>query len=269
MKKNILDKYEIQQGSQPIFKSGNNIGCLLIHGFTSSPDQMSFLANSLYKLGYTVYAPRITHHGSHDLDLNRTKSWDWYLSVLDAWYVLSQQCQYIIPIGFSMGGALALTLAAKRPVLAVVSISAPYSTIKPWWWHFRHIMQYIIQYVPVTDEPWNDQNAKRTRILYEKNNFQGLLAGMEGLNEFSSLLNKIIAPTLLLHGNNDKIVPTECMHSIFDLLRTKNKHKIEIETINHHLVQDSIKNDVFNCISSFIQKQVKAIQQENKYIINR
>ena len=51
------------------FKGTNNIGCLLIHGFTSTPAVMYPLAQVLKKEGYTVKAVLLSGHGTKPEDL--------------------------------------------------------------------------------------------------------------------------------------------------------------------------------------------------------
>ena len=61
--------------------------------------------------GARVVAPRLPGHGTHWRDLARTRWWDWYGAVEDAYHELSGQCGTVYVAGLSMGGALALRLA--------------------------------------------------------------------------------------------------------------------------------------------------------------
>lgn len=249
-------KYDMMPGAEAIYKPGNEVGCLLVHGFAATPKEMMYLASYLSKLGYTVYAPRITHHGTHVADLDRTRPWDWYFSIEDAWQVLSNQCEYVIPIGFSMGGVLALSLAAKKQVDAVVSISAPYLLELPWWWHFREILKIFKKSIPVADELWDDDFAKNNRVCYPDNPLAGFLEGVKGLIDYPEFLPKVQVPALLMHGKNDAVVPMQCIDKIYKKLGSSQKNKIIIEGLNHHLICDTIRETVFPHISTFISQQV-------------
>ena len=112
-------------GAEPFFYTGTPVGCLLLHGFTATPNEVRPLGEALAAEGYTVLGPRLTHHGSDPGDMTRSRWHDWYLSALDGWHILRDTCAQIVPIGISMGGATALLLAARQPVTAVVSMSAP------------------------------------------------------------------------------------------------------------------------------------------------
>ncbi len=65
------------------------------------------LGEHLATQGYTVFGPRLTHHGTAPAELNRSRWWDWYFSALDGWHILNALCKKIAAVGLSMGGAMA------------------------------------------------------------------------------------------------------------------------------------------------------------------
>ena len=46
-----------------------SIGVLLVHGLMAAPEEVRELADFLFSLGYSVYAPRMAGHGTSAEDL--------------------------------------------------------------------------------------------------------------------------------------------------------------------------------------------------------
>lgn len=91
------------------------IGVLLSHGFTGSPFSMRPWAEFLAKEGYAVDVPRLPGHGTSWQDMNTTTWQDWYAEVSRSLDKLLAENDQVVVAGLSMGGALALRLAADRP----------------------------------------------------------------------------------------------------------------------------------------------------------
>src|SRR4051794_28634285 len=84
------------------------------------------MAEWLGEQGLTVTAPRLPGHGTHWEDLARTTWTDWEAEALGALDDLSPRCGAVCVVGVSMGGAMALHLAATHPdqVASVAVINA-------------------------------------------------------------------------------------------------------------------------------------------------
>ena len=67
---------------------GGKTGFLLLHGFTSMPEEVRPLAEHLAGRGHTVLAQRLAGHGSHPDDLKWVSWSDWLLDVEDVYRVL-------------------------------------------------------------------------------------------------------------------------------------------------------------------------------------
>ena len=101
--------------ARPELTGGRRIGVLLSHGFTGSPYSMRPWAEFLHEHGYAVEVPRLPGHGTTWQDMNTTRWEDWYAEVTAAFARLRATCDQVFVCGLSMGGGLALRLAADRP----------------------------------------------------------------------------------------------------------------------------------------------------------
>jgi carboxylesterase len=111
----VKEGFRLLPGAEPFQRDGGPLGALLIHGFTGSPASTRPMAEWLADQGLTVIAPRLPGHGTHWEDLARTSWTDWASEAAGALGDLSSRCADVCVVGVSMGGALALHLAATRP----------------------------------------------------------------------------------------------------------------------------------------------------------
>ena len=99
---------------EPDENSGRRVGILLSHGFTGSPASMVPWGRHLAGLGFGVAVPRLPGHGTTWQEMNRTGWHDWYDELNRAFEKLKSEHDDVVVGGMSMGGGLALKLAADR-----------------------------------------------------------------------------------------------------------------------------------------------------------
>ncbi|RYG65174.1 esterase, partial [bacterium] len=64
--------------ADPFDLVGNDdIGVVLVHGFTGTPYEVRYLGDRLVEAGYTVRGLRLPGHGTSIADLDRTRWEDW------------------------------------------------------------------------------------------------------------------------------------------------------------------------------------------------
>lgn len=109
--------------SSPFTGGGPRIGVVLSHGFTGSPHGLRTWAQAFAAAGFAVRMPLLPGHGTTWQELARTTWQQWHTALDDAYLQLDPQCDYVFAAGLSMGGALALRIAATRPVAGVVLVN--------------------------------------------------------------------------------------------------------------------------------------------------
>ncbi|MCG6566148.1 carboxylesterase [Tessaracoccus sp. ZS01] len=117
----MTTSYSVRDEARPFRGGHGDIGVVMCHGFTGTVGSLRPWAEGLAEPdgdwpGVRVLAPRLPGHGTHWRDLARTRWWDWYNAVEDAYFDLAATCSTVFVAGLSMGGALALQLAAAHPV---------------------------------------------------------------------------------------------------------------------------------------------------------
>jgi carboxylesterase len=129
------------------FKVGKGrTGFLLIHGLGGTPVELKFVAKGLARRGFLVHCCQLAGHCGSEADLVATTWHDWYASVVTAFDELRAQCDTVVVGGLSMGGVLALHLAAQRPVdVDGLVLYAPTLWYDGWstpW--YRFILQFAL-----------------------------------------------------------------------------------------------------------------------------
>jgi carboxylesterase len=103
------------EAATPYAHDGGDVGVLLCHGLTGTPQSLRPWAEHLAAAGYTVRLPLLPGHGTRWQDANRTTFADWLATVTASLAELSGRCRSVVVAGLSMGGTLTLRLAQLHP----------------------------------------------------------------------------------------------------------------------------------------------------------
>ena len=88
---------------------------LLLHGFPGTPAELRPVAEFLLGQGFEVRAPLLPGFGAGMGSLGHTRWRDWVGAAQTAWDDLSGGADETLLLGFSMGGAVAVNVAARTP----------------------------------------------------------------------------------------------------------------------------------------------------------
>ena len=104
----------------------HSVGCLVLHGLTSSLATVSNLLPYLEARGIPHAMPTLRGHGTRPEDLRGVTWHHWYEDAERALDELLDRCERAVVMGLSMGGVVALHLAAQRPerLAGVVTVAA-------------------------------------------------------------------------------------------------------------------------------------------------
>lgn len=121
----LLGTYEESKGKIFNSKAKVNHAVLLLHGFTTSPQQLSNLIDLLEKEKITFYAPTILGFGLNSTQLLKEVRYeDWFRQALESFDLLQNFAEEVSVVGHSMGGVLATFVAEQRKVKHLI-LSSP------------------------------------------------------------------------------------------------------------------------------------------------
>lgn len=111
------------EAHRPFWLEGGDVAALLIHGFPGTPAEMRPLGEALHAAGWTAQGLLLPGFGADIETLPQRTYSDWIESVCAATRALRQRYRSVVVIGFSMGGAVALSAAARVEPDALVLLN--------------------------------------------------------------------------------------------------------------------------------------------------
>jgi carboxylesterase len=96
-------------------QDSDRLGVMLVHGFTGTPADMRPLAELLHQRGADCHVPMQRGMATDITSLPTTTATVWRASMLEAWREHTSRYRRTVLVGYSMGGASAILMAAETP----------------------------------------------------------------------------------------------------------------------------------------------------------
>ncbi|HWO96447.1 MAG TPA: alpha/beta fold hydrolase [Bacillus sp. (in: firmicutes)] len=250
-----MKKYKVIPGAEPFYWDGNEIGILISHGFMGTPQSVHFLGETLAELGYTVYAPRLKGHGTHEKDLENCRYEEWFDSLEEGYEWLQLRCTEIFVIGQSMGGTLTLHLAHKYPeIKGIMLINTALSVPGFDYLEGQTEPRFV-------DEPAPDIKEKGVHeITYDKAPLKAIHQLQALMKRTPALLPSITVPALCFKSVEDHVVPAENTDYILEHIGSAKKEMVVLFNSYHVASMDYEKEFIVKRCGQFIQQHTpKAI----------
>ena len=242
--------------AEPFFFRGGKVACLLLHGFTASPQEMRGLGEYLHREhGFTVLGVRLAGHATTPNDMRHMHWEDWVASAEDGWHLLrAGGWEDVVVVGLSMGGAIALLLASYLPVSGVVAMATPYTL--PVHLPERALWLWSIfkPFIPKTNGEVYDPKGFEGRVSYPVYPVRSVAELAEMLDVMRPALPKVSVPALLIHSRNDRFVPPQNSERIFAALGSADKRLELVERSTHVVTQDAERHRVFRLTADFVEE---------------
>ena len=246
----------IMPGAEPFFWPGGEHGVLLVHGFTGIPTELVFLGKYLHERGFTVLAVRLAGHGTSVADLVQTTGEDWLDSVRDGYALLSGCVKKISVVGHSMGGALALVLAAEKNFHRIVTLAAPI---------FIHQDTGIAGLPPRDTIAGQSVPKKRRRLkdvppvvnkTYRQIPLSSVYELLDIIEREKQCLPKVTAPLFVIHSHGDHTADPAGAAYIYEHAGSAVKEILWLDDVGHllPLAEQSQRERIFARTAEFLQR---------------
>jgi carboxylesterase len=195
----------LMPGAEPYRHDGGEIGVLLCHGFTGTPQSLRPWAEYLAERGLTVSLPLLPGHGTRWQDMQATGWQDWYATVDRELGELSARCSQVFVCGLSMGGTLALWLAARHGaeisglVLVNPSVKADSIQLKA-----VPVLRHLVPSVAGIASDIALDGGKE--IGYDRTPLHAVYSYSKFWPMVRAALPRVTQPLLLLHSRVDHVV---------------------------------------------------------------
>jgi carboxylesterase len=241
-------------GGEPFYFPGGPTGCLLVHGFTASPQEMRGLGEHLAGRGHTVLGIRLFAHAASLEDMLRARWGDWYASVEDGYAHLRGPCDRVVVMGMSLGGVLSLLLAAAYPVAGVVAMSTPFAPPTDLRIRLPLLLAPLVRFFPKGPPDWRDPQAQASRVAYPAYPLRTVGETFKAMAALRQALPTVTSPTLLIHSTEDVFVPPENSRRIAAGLTSAQVETLFIENSSHVITLDLAREHVFEAASGFVSR---------------
>jgi carboxylesterase len=221
------------------------IGCLIIHGFGGSLEEVAPLASHLEAEGYTVICPVLKGHTGNRIDLRRISYQDWITSAEAGLQELYAKCDQVCLIGFSMGGLIALNLSLRYRVEGVVTLNTPI-----YYWDIKRILLNILDDI-------KRRKLDNIRFYFKSSgsfpvsalfNFRVLLS------KTKPLIKDVKCPIFVAQGLQDDTVRKSSAQYIYSNVASKQKSIQYYEDCGHLILWSKACDRVVEDVEDFMKK---------------
>jgi carboxylesterase len=238
-------------GAEPFSFEGGPAGILLLHGFTGNPSSMRPLGEWLAARGHAVECPRYPGHGTSWRDLGRHRWQEWAAEAGRALDRLAERTDAVVACGLSMGGAMALHLAASRPE-AIRSVVVVNGFVRD-----RRIVAvpYIWRLIPPQKGVGNDiAKDAQNELPYERIPARGIAELARFLRVVNKELSSVRQPVVVFNSPQDHVVPKGTAKWLMSRLGTSEKELVELPNSYHVATLDHDAEVIFERTHELAQR---------------
>jgi carboxylesterase len=234
---------------------------LLCHGFTGSPQSLRPWARYLAGQGLTVSLPLLPGHGTRWEDMALTGWPDWYAEVDRELRALRDRCSRVFVAGLSMGGALALRLAAKHGegVEGVIVVN-PANKVHGLSAYALPVARHLVR----TTKGITSDIAKEG--VLESGYDRVPLHSAHSLRTFLRMIDgelpQVTQPLLLLHSAQDHVVPAADSARVLGRVSSTDVTEILLEQSYHVATLDHDADRIFEESYAFIARIAPSVGKE-------
>lgn len=241
-------------GAEPFAHDGSSdIGVLLCHGFTGTPQSLRPWGDHLAAAGFTVRCPLLPGHGTQWQDLNRTGWPDWYGRLDEAFTELAARCTSTFVFGLSMGGTLALRLAERHgsAVTGIVVVNPSLMTLR----RQAVLAPVLARVVPSFPGVSNDiAKPGSVEVAYDRTPVRAFASLRRLWRVVRDDLPKVTQPLLVYRSQVDHVVEPENSKLVLSSVASQDTGEIVLPNSFHVATLDNDAETIFTGSVAFCRR---------------
>ena len=241
-------------GAEPFAHEGSDdIGVLLCHGFTGTPQSMRPWAEHLAAEGFSVRVPLLPGHGTRWQDMNRTRWQHWYDRVDTGFGLLSARCRSTFVFGQSMGGALALRLAQRHgaEVAGLALVNPSVTTLK----RGARLLPLLSKVVPSIPGVANDIAKPGVHeVAYDRTPLRAAASLQQLWGVVRADLGRVHQPLLLFRSAVDHVVEPVSSRIVLDGVASEDRTEVVLADSFHVATLDNDAPTIFAASVEFARR---------------
>lgn len=259
---------------ESIFLEGNEHAVLLLHGLSSTPLELRYLAKSLHQAGFTVLVPDLP---GYSCGTDEKPMQEWISEAVKAFDMLKSKYEMVSVGGLSMGATLSAAVVQQRPAaqaLLLLSITLNYDG---WTIPRYHFLLNWLYFTPLRHR-WryhesapfglkNEALRKRIARTMEKESLSEIgpstisLPALYQANKLTKHVKKHISEIqndcLMIHAIDDDTASP--MNALFvrDHIQSPVKRLIMLDDSYHMITSDNERETVAREAILFLQESAQ------------
>ena len=226
---------------------------LLVHGFVGGIYDFDTLPNDLELIrNFDVYTFTLPSH--EKLIVNNVKYEDWIkASEKQIETLIGNGYRKIYVIGHSMGGVIAAHLANKYKEVKKLVLAAPafrYFYFKDGKVNIKGFNE-TVKNMPTL---FKDEGREKVIQRIRKTPIPTMLEFTKLVDKYQNDTEKITCPILIIHGLDDRVVPTEGTEHVYNTVLSKTDILVNIEGVPHDCFTKKRNDEVKKLIINFLRK---------------
>ena len=246
-------------GAEPIRLTGTSPrAVLLLHGSGDTPQSLRYLSDRLHAAGYSVHVPLLPGHGRSPGAFRNVSAHDYLAAARAALDDARASTTWVAVAGLSMGGALAVQLAAEAPDVPALVLLAPYlippATVRrgaalSWVWGI------VLPFVAGRGErSIHDAAAAAEGLAYGRFPPRAMRALVTTAARALHALPRVTAPTLVINSEQDNRIPAALATEALRTLRAPSERHW-VSGCGHVITADYCKSTVADLVLAFLARQ--------------
>ena len=248
---------QVMPGCDAWSADGDDVGVLVLHGFTGNPVSMRPVAEAAAAAGHAVEMPRLPGHGTTWQECNRTSWRDWAREAVAAYETLRARTRAQVVVGLSMGGTLSLHLAATRgdDLAGVVAINPSIKSSDPRLKALpvlKHLVPGLKGIGNDIAKPGGDEKP------YPKIPLKALASFLQLQGAVRGNLSAVTIPALVFTSRNDHVVEPANGALVMDGIGSADKEQVWLERSYHVATLDYDADELIERTLAFIKRVTAA-----------
>ncbi|MBC7258778.1 MAG: alpha/beta fold hydrolase [Chloroflexi bacterium] len=242
------------------------LGVLNLHGFTSSLDCVNGLNPYIEALGLPYRMPVLRGHMQTPEALIGVTWRDWYADAEAALKDLLTEAEKAVVVGLSMGGLVALHLAAEHPdqVDAIALVAAALKLRNPLapgnaLAFLQPIVGKLVRWWPMPPN-YADKELEKYDTNYDRAPMDAILSFLDYTTYVEGRLPEVRAPALIIQSHKDQTVAPNSAQIIHDRIASTDKRIVWFERSHHEMMRDLEREKVFETIQAFLKERLAKVK---------
>jgi carboxylesterase len=243
------------------------LGVLILHGWTLGMSTVFGLEAPIKSLGLPIRMPNLRGHGALSPEALRGVKWeDWVQDATAALDDLLTEVDHVVIVGHSMGGMLALHLAAVHPrgVDSIITAGSPGKMSTPFapgniLYPLFCILWPLIKKYDKGTLKYADPELAKLDDSYRWAPTSAIKELFDLLKMQKKILPEVHVPALILQSTKDSTVNPDSANILFNGIATATEDKkiAWFEKTEHGMFQDIESREVIQSVINFIVERMK------------